>query len=87
MKQVFMNLISNTIKFSDKEEGIIRIVASERENDWKIYVKDNGKEIETLNDRNSASGVGLSIVKKIIEKYGGKISVESKWEREQPLFL
>ncbi len=90
MKQVFMNLISNAIKFSDKEEGIIRIGASEKENDWEFYVKDNGKGIEekyfekvfkifeTLNDRNSASGVGLSIVKKIIEKYGGKISVESK---------
>lgn len=90
IKQVFMNLISNAVKFSDKPKGVIKIGAYEQANNWTFYVKDNGKGIEkkyfekifkifeTLNDKNSASGVGLTIVKKIIEKYKGEIKVKSK---------
>jgi DNA-binding response OmpR family regulator len=93
MRQVFQNLLSNAIKYMDKPKGEIRI-ACVREGDFhRISVEDNGPGIEekhfdrvfqlfqtvTKKDDYTSTGVGLAVVKKIIEDYGGKIWVESKF--------
>ncbi|MGG8497473.1 GAF domain-containing sensor histidine kinase [Tenacibaculum sp. TC6] len=89
-QQLFQNLISNAIKYNDKEEGFIIIDVVEHEHSYQFSVQDNGigidekyhskifKVFETLgkHDENS-TGIGLSIVKKIIDLYGGKIWVDS----------
>jgi len=90
-QQIFINLISNAIKYNDKKDIHITISAEENENEWVISVKDNGPGIDprfhekvfvifqTLNPRDTveSTGVGLAIVKKIIEEEGGKIWIES----------
>jgi PAS domain S-box-containing protein len=90
--QVFQNLLSNAIKYMDKPEGQVRIGCAEEDGFWKFTVADNGPGIEekyfekifqmfqTLAPRDDveSTGVGLTVVKKIVELYGGKIWVESK---------
>jgi PAS domain S-box-containing protein len=91
IQQVFQNLLSNAIKYMDKPEGKIRIACSEEGAQWKFSVTDNGPGIkqqhfgkifqlfQTLapRDRVESSGVGLALVKKIVEMYGGHVWVES----------
>lgn len=94
-QQIFANLIGNAIKYNDKSEINIVIGAEEKENDWLIYVRDNGPGIDsrffekifvifqTLNPRDTveSTGLGLAIVKKIIEEEGGEIWVESELKK------
>ncbi|MDO8206273.1 MAG: ATP-binding protein [Gallionella sp.] len=91
IQQVFQNLLSNAIKYMDKPEGKIRINCSAEGRQWKFSVTDNGPGIkqhhfekifqlfQTLapRDRVESSGVGLALVKKIVEMYGGHVWVES----------
>ncbi|PQJ23136.1 ATP-binding protein [Tenacibaculum sp. SG-28] len=90
-KQLFQNLISNAIKYNDKEEGKIVIDAHKKEGTHVFSISDNGigiekkyhhkifKVFETLGKTNeNSTGIGLSIVKKIIDMYDGKIWIESK---------
>lgn len=91
MQQVFQNLLSNAIRYMDKPVGIIHIGCVVEGKNWKFSVADNGPGIkqqhfekifqlfQTLapRDRVESSGVGLALVKKIVEMYGGKIWVES----------
>ncbi len=97
--QLFENLLSNAIKFSDKKEGVIKIGAINLPSFWKFYVSDNGMGInpkyhdkifeifQTLRRRDEveSTGIGLSIVKKIVETAGGHIWVESE-EGEGTIF-
>lgn len=90
--QVFQNLLSNAVKYMDKPQGQVSIDCLEEDNFWKFSVGDNGPGIrekdferifqifQTLSDgeRADSTGVGLSVVKKIIESNGGKIWVQSK---------
>jgi signal transduction histidine kinase len=92
LQQVLQNLISNGIKYNDKPDGIIRIKAEENGLYYKFTVRDNGKGIkkeyhekifgvfQTLEskDKTDSTGIGLTIVKKLIEQQGGKITLESE---------
>ncbi|MCG8604763.1 ATP-binding protein, partial [bacterium] len=92
MHQVFQNLISNAIKYMDKPEGEVKIGCFEDNGFWRFHVADNGPGIDekyhdrifkifqtlTARDQRESTGVGLSVVKKIIETYNGQIWVESK---------
>ncbi len=91
LTQVFQNLIGNAIKFRGNAPPEITVGAEERDGEWLFYVRDNGIGIESkyferifeifqrLHSRQeySGTGIGLAIVKRIIERHGGKIWVES----------
>jgi signal transduction histidine kinase len=101
ISQVFLNLISNAIKYNDKLKGRINIGVQTVENYYQFYVKDNGCGIEPqyyetvfeifkmLHSRDDieGSGIGLAIVKKIVEKQGGKIWVQSTPGKETTFFF
>jgi len=90
--QVFQNLISNAIKFMDKKKGKIFISGQENSNEWRFEVSDNGPGIDTKHfdkifkifqtlqprDEFESTGIGLTLIKKIIDMYGGKIWLESE---------
>ena len=94
MKRVINNIIGNSLKYMDKKHGIINIRILDVGDFVQIEIEDNGKGIgqkelpyifdrfyRTDSSRNSSkggSGIGLSIVKKIIEDHGGKIWATSK---------
>ncbi|MFH1118187.1 MAG: ATP-binding protein [Bacteroidota bacterium] len=89
--QVFENLVSNAVKYNDKETGEINIRCVDQGKAWAFSVSDNGPGIEekyyekifqifqTLRARDEfeSTGIGLTIVKKIIENNGGTIHVDS----------
>lgn len=90
-KQVVQNIMTNAVKYNDKDNPEIVIYPGLRKNNCLIHFKDNGKGIdpmfhdkvfnlfETLKQKESfdATGIGLPIVKKVIEKSGGNIYVRS----------
>jgi len=99
--QVFQNILSNAVKYMDKPQGQVKINCVEEEGFWKFGVADNGPGIEgkytekifqifqTLlpPDEFESSGIGLTVAKKIVELYGGKIWVESKPGRGSTFFF
>jgi PAS domain S-box-containing protein len=90
LQQVFQNLISNAIKFNDKENGKIEIDVKEEQEHYLFSIKDNGIGIESqfqekvfkifhaLNKSKDSTGIGLSIVKKIVNLHQGEIWLDSK---------
>lgn len=94
MKRVINNIIGNSVKYMDKEKGVIDIRILDEVDAIRVEIEDNGKGIaakdlpniferfyRTDASRNSSkggSGIGLSIVKKIIEDHGGYIWATSK---------
>jgi light-regulated signal transduction histidine kinase (bacteriophytochrome) len=90
LELLFHHLISNAIKFNDKgKNGLVEINFSEKDKYWQFSIKDNGKGVEKqyfekifiafqkLENDYKSTGIGLSIVKKIIETYDGIIWLES----------
>ncbi len=94
LHEVFQNLISNAIKYMDKTEGKIAIGFQEMEDEYEFWVKDNGMGIkpehqekifglfQTLlpKDVCESTGIGLTIVKKIVESEKGRIKVSSVYQ-------
>ncbi len=92
LREVFENLIGNAVKFMDKPDGVIKIGWDKKGNEWMFFVEDNGMGIEEryfekifdvfvkAHHRKDveSTGVGLSIVRKIVEKARGRIWVESR---------
>jgi light-regulated signal transduction histidine kinase (bacteriophytochrome) len=91
IQQVFGHLLSNAVRFMDKPEGLIKVACAEENGFWKFSVADNGPGIpeqhfekifrlfQTLQakDQFESTGVGLTLAKKIVELYGGKIWLTS----------
>ncbi len=90
--QVFQNLISNAVKFGPAESPRVRVSAELNGNEWVFSVKDNGIGIQpdhfdrifeifqqlTRGAHSEGTGIGLAIVKKIVERHRGRVWVESE---------
>jgi len=91
LQQILMNLVSNAIKHHDKKTGCIAVTVADRGPDYAFAVKDDGpgisaqfheqifKMFQTLRPRDQVegSGMGLAMVRKNIEVYGGTLELES----------
>lgn len=94
LKRVIHNIVNNSVKYMDKEQGCIMLRVTDVGDFIQVEIEDNGEGIpakdlaniferfyRTDTSRNSTkggSGIGLSIVKKVIEEHGGKIWATSK---------
>ncbi|WP_109302583.1 PAS domain S-box protein [Aquimarina sp. AU474] len=89
IQQLFQNLIGNAVIYTDKENGIVEIDYKDQKTHHLFTIKDNGvgikkehhskifKMFESVGDNENSSGIGLAIVKKIVDLYEGKIWLES----------
>jgi PAS domain S-box-containing protein len=89
LHQVLRNLIANAIRHHDREAGRVTISAVDRDTVWEFRVSDDGPGIPehdlervfmrfvSLDAHSEGSGMGLALVKKIVERGGGKVAVES----------
>jgi light-regulated signal transduction histidine kinase (bacteriophytochrome) len=101
LEQLFQNLIGNSIKFMDKAEGWVIVDCQEEEHHWLFSVSDNGLGIDpkyhgkifeifqTLNshDKYEGTGIGLALVKRIVEQWGGSVWIESTLEQGSTFFF
>lgn len=90
MHQLFQNIISNAVMHIEKEVGKVEVLCWDRSGHWEFCIRDNGVGIpkkyhkkifeifqSASNDKKS-TGIGLSIVKKIVDRYNGEVWVESE---------
>lgn len=100
--KVFQNLVENAVKYSNKTEGHIDIGSEKHDNLYTFYVSDNGKgidpkyfekifnifySIQEPDTEPTGSGVGLAIVKKIIEYKGGQVWVDSEVKKGSTFYF
>jgi PAS domain S-box-containing protein len=91
LAQVFQNLIGNAVKFRSDQPPRVRVDAEMRDDAWLFSVRDNGIGVEPRfadrvfeifqrlhgHDEYTGTGIGLAICKRIVERHGGRIWVES----------
>ncbi|CAM4025142.1 MULTISPECIES: PAS domain S-box protein [Flavobacterium] len=99
MQQLFQNIISNAVNYIDKEEGLVEVDFFEKEHSYVFSIKDNGPGIalenqekmfntfQSFTNSEKSTGLGLSIVKKVIETYKGKIWLESELKVGTTFFI
>jgi light-regulated signal transduction histidine kinase (bacteriophytochrome) len=92
LTQVFQNLLSNALKFRGPEPPRVHVGVRRQGREWLFRVQDNGIGIQPeyferifilfqrLHTRNEypGTGIGLAICKKIVERHGGRIGIESE---------
>ncbi len=99
MQQLFQNIISNAVNYIDKPNGLVEVSCNQTEEKNIFAIKDNGpgiakenqekifKTFQSLGQSDKSTGLGLSIVKKIIETYKGKIWLESQLTQGTTFFI
>ena len=92
LQQVLQNLIVNALKYRNEKPPLIHISAAQQGAEWLISVKDNGIGIDPQyrekifgvfkrlhrDEKYSGTGIGLAICQRLVQRYGGRIWVESK---------
>ena len=88
--QLFQNFLSNAVVNIDKKVGLVEVASEENKTHWQFSIKDNGvgipkeyhekifKIFQSIGNNERSTGIGLSIVKKIIDRYNGKVWLESE---------
>jgi signal transduction histidine kinase len=91
LKQIFVNLFQNSIKYCDAEKLVIRVGGKKEKNGLSFCIEDNGAGIpEDLHEKvfekffrhstnTLGTGLGLSIIKKIVENYQGKVWIDPSY--------
>jgi signal transduction histidine kinase len=103
LHRVVSNIVSNSVKYSGKKDGRVRLSILDEGKFVKIEIEDNGRGIakgdlpyifdrffrtdESRNSSTGGSGIGLSIVKKIIEDHGGKIWATSEFGQGTTMYI